>query len=75
MILAAAAFNCPLVGIADNDPHTAHRVNLDGLPIKTWETATHATAQCGTPVKLIELRWQNLRTRGTPVHRCRECRA
>lgn len=78
MILAAAALACPLVGIAWDDPTTAHRVEMDGLPMKDWATADFATARCGARVKLREsrgepCRWKDLRTRGTGVKRCTGC--
>jgi len=83
MMLAAAMLAAPLVGVDPAAPSVAHRVNLDGLPVAKWETAASVRAVCGLEVKLIALgadgkefpvAWKSLRTRGTSVARCPECR-
>ncbi len=73
MILLNALLACPLVGANPGD-NIAHKVNRDGIPVDEWATATHATAACGAAVKLLELRWADLRTRGTGITRCKPCR-
>lgn len=79
MMLMVAALAAPLVGFTDDDSHTAHRINLDGLPMADWATAEHCRAVCGAAVKLYAhadnepAQWRGLRTRGTPVHRCPTC--
>jgi hypothetical protein len=83
MMMVVAGLACPIIGFTDDDRFTAHRVNIEGLPFSLWETAEHATAVCGTQVKLWTVdnegempgEWRYLRTRGTPVSRCSECRA
>jgi hypothetical protein len=72
-MLIVAMANAPLVGMVPDDLLTAHRVEMDGLPAAEWETASESTAVCGAGVKLLHLRWEDLRTRNTPVKRCRQC--
>lgn len=83
-MLWVAAMLAPLVGVDPDMPDVAHRVNLDGLPVATLETAKWATAVCGIEVKLVTftpsseaiiacVQWENLRTRGTPITRCKAC--
>lgn len=82
MMLAAAMLEAPLVGVDPAAPATAHRVNLAGLPVREWATATSVRAVCNLEVKLVALgadgevpvAWRNLRTRGTTVTRCATCR-
>jgi hypothetical protein len=64
--------NLPLVGVAPEDPRTAHRV--ESIAMSDWGTAEYAVAVCGEFVKLVPCRWEALRTRGTENRRCRECR-
>ena len=72
LTIITAFLLCPLPGFT-KDMTTVHRVDLDGLPLKTWATATHCTAVCGELVKLLPARWKDLRTRGTKVKRCTTC--
>lgn len=83
MILVAAMLAAPLIGVDPAKPTTAHRVDLDGLPVANWAPASSARAVYGIEVRLvardalgeIPSAWRNLRTRGTAVTRCAECRA
>ncbi len=75
MILVAAALMCPLVGIdAGPRPIVLHRVETSGLPVQEWESADHADAVCGAAVKLVAIRWKDMRTRGSGLTRCPTCR-
>lgn len=76
--LFIAALAAPLAAVSDGDGSTFHRVNIEGLPMLDWETATHSTALCGEAVKLVEvdgelIQWRWLRTRGTKYRRCPSC--
>lgn len=79
-MLVTAALMCPLLAFGD-DASVAHRVNIDGLPMREWETADGVTARCGAKVKLYSVdgsrpvEWSALRTRGTTIRRCPTCRA
>lgn len=82
MMLAAAMLAAPLIGLDPTDPTVAHRVDLAGLPVKEWATATSCRAVCGLEVKLLALgddgelpaAWRDLRTRGSAIKRCATCR-
>lgn len=78
-MLIAAALAAPLLGTKPERPDLAHRVNADGLAPAYWEQADWARSVCGELVKLHErdgepVGWSQLRTRGTPVVRCPDCR-
>ena len=78
-MLVTAALMCPLLGFGDDDT-VAHRIDMDGLPMREWGTADGVTAACGAHVKIFSIdgdtpiEWGALRTRGTRIRRCPECR-
>lgn len=72
-MLATALMGAPIVGVGD-EAKVVHRVNADGLPVRTWATADAATAVCGAAVRLVPIRWVEVRTRNTEWSRCKPCR-
>jgi hypothetical protein len=72
-LFEAMAF-APWVGVTSAESDVMHRVDMAGLPIKEWGKVDYAVARCDASVKLLPIRWKNLRTRGSPYARCPVCR-
>ena len=64
----------PWCAATDDDPTTAHRVEMEGIPLLDIGPESRCEAVCGLAVKVVLVRWKDLRTRGTDIRRCPACR-